>query len=107
LVNAGSVSNPSEIISHFGETVGRRLVVDLGEAPAVVRRIIKHHAIDCDLHDKGVIKGAHSVAALRGLEDHVRQWRALGAPLELLDRHAMIKLTGSARYVGGIVDHRS
>ncbi len=106
-VNAGMWLDPSEVQRLVGPEHGKRILDDLGHAPELVASLIAKHRIDCDAVKKGVLRGAHSRAAMKGLAEHARQWRELGANVEVLDRARFAALSGSAHYVGGIVDHRS
>ena len=107
LVNAGLWIKPSSIVEHFGEFHGNRLIKGLSNTPALVRELIDNHRIDCDAGQAGVVKAAHTGSALADIAETVRQWRDLGAPVELLDASGVAQLTGTARYSGGFVDHRS
>ncbi|MFX8868079.1 FAD-dependent oxidoreductase, partial [Acinetobacter baumannii] len=45
--------------------------------------------------------------ALTRVQQRGREWAALGAPVELLDRAALEALTGTTRYFGGWRDRRA
>ncbi len=107
LVNAGLFFDPSAIVAHYGEQHGPGITKLLGNAPLLVRSLIDKHSIDCDAGNRGIVKAAHSEAALRGLAETVRQWRALGEPVELLSAADVAKRTGTSWYKGGLVDKRS
>jgi glycine/D-amino acid oxidase-like deaminating enzyme len=107
LVNAGLWLNPSKIVEHFGEVSGGNLIRGLDKAPQLVRTLIDRFGIDCDAGDKGIIKAAHTHAAVAECAETVRQWRELGAPLDLLDAREVSHRIGSSRYHGGLIDHRS
>jgi len=107
LVNAGLWLDPEEVVRRAGPTHGERMVAGLDKAPERVFEIVERYDIDCDLVRKGVIKGAHSPAGMRELEEHARQWQARGANVEVVDRARIAELTGIPTLHGGIVDHRS
>lgn len=107
LVNAGLFLNPSEIVKHYGETFGPRFVRGLGSAPATVRELIERHRIDCDPGKRGIIRSAHNEHAIEAIAETVRQWKDLGAHIELLDREATRKSLGTDLYPAALVDHRS
>ncbi|MFO1171728.1 MAG: FAD-binding oxidoreductase [Hyphomicrobiaceae bacterium] len=107
LVNAGLFVDPSVIVEHYGEKHGPGFAKALGNSPLLVRKLIDTHKIDCDAGDRGIIKGAHSNAALKILKETVRQWQGLGEPVELLSSAEVAKKTGSTWYKGGLVDRRS
>jgi glycine/D-amino acid oxidase-like deaminating enzyme len=107
LVNAGLFTDPSVIVQHYGDRHGPAFAKALGNAPLLVRKLIDKHKIDCDAGDRGIVKGAHSNAALKSLAETVRQWQALGEPVELLSAKEVARRTGSSWYKGGLVDRRS
>lgn len=107
LVNAGLFVDPSVIVQHYGEAHGPGFAKLLGNAPSLVRKLIDKHKIDCDAGDRGIVKGAHSHASVKVLAETVRQWQALGEPVELLSAEAVARRTGTTWYKGGLVDHRS
>lgn len=107
LCNAGLFVDPEVIVQHYGESVGPRAVEGLGNAPLLVRKLIETHGIDCDAGKSSIVKGAHNARALGEMTETVRQWRRLGAPVDLLDAADVARLTGTTRYVGGLTDRRS
>jgi glycine/D-amino acid oxidase-like deaminating enzyme len=107
LVNAGLWLDPSAVEDHLGEAYGQRLVKGLSNTPAMVRELIERHEIDCDVSRSGIVKAAHRPAALGKIEETVRQWQSLSAPVELLSSTEISRLTGTAAYPGGLLDHRS
>lgn len=107
LCNAGLYVDPEFIIRYYGERHGPRAVEGLGNAPLLVRSLIEKHGIDCDPGTRGILKGAHSHKALEAMRETVRQWRALGKPVDLIGRDETRKLTGSPWYLGGMIDRRS
>lgn len=107
LVNAGLWVDPSAIIAHYGDVCGLRLVHGLSEAPKLVRDLIDRFGIDCDAGSRGIIKAARSTRHLAAVAETVRQWRELGANVELLDSASTAAMTGTSAYPGALVDHRS
>jgi glycine/D-amino acid oxidase-like deaminating enzyme len=107
LVNAGLWLDPEEVVRRAGAVHGQRIVDGLDVAPMRVYEIVERYGIDCDLVRKGVIKGAHSPAGMRELEEHARQWQARGADVEVVDKARVAEMTGIATLHGGIIDHRS
>src|SRR5215213_5805769 len=97
LVNAGLWLNPSEIIGYFGEVYGDKLIKGLSNTPSLVRELIERHTIDCDVGRPGIVKAAHTNSALSKIDETARQWRSLGAAVELLDADRIAKFTGTRR----------
>ena len=69
--------------------------------------LIERHQIRCEATREGTIHAAHAPSGMRGLEGRFRDWRAMGAPVDLLDRDTVARRTGSAAFHGGLLDHRA
>lgn len=95
--------DPDQIRGQLG-AAGARLVAMAAESADLVFDLIRRHGIDCDAVQAGWIQPSHSEAALARAKDRVRQWAALGRPVEFLDRRAVAELTGVERWVGGWID---
>lgn len=99
--------DPSEMRSAYGDERGRRLTEAVGAAADDVFSLIERHAIDCAPARSGWIQAAHADAALARVQRRGREWRELGAPVELLDRETVRRLTGTDAYLGGWLDRRA
>jgi glycine/D-amino acid oxidase-like deaminating enzyme len=98
--------DPDEMIQRFGAERGARLAEVSGGAADLVFDLVKRHRIECDARQDGWIKAAHAAGALRHVEATAREWARLGAPVEVLDRHAVAERLGTDFYVGGLLDRR-
>jgi glycine/D-amino acid oxidase-like deaminating enzyme len=107
LVNAGLWLEPDEVIKRIGPEFGPRFLDAFTFNTQLVFDLIEKHGIECAFDRKGVVRAAHSPAAMRGLEEHTRQWTARGAPIDVLDQATVRDMLGTERYCGGLVDHRS
>ncbi len=107
LANAGLWLPPEVIQKTLGKAEGERLMAHLDTAPARVFDLIERHAIDCEPVRNGTLHCAHSAAGLRNLEERMRQLRARGAPVTLLDAGETARRTGSLRYHGALHDARA
>ena len=85
LVNAGMWVMPSVITQELGVDRGERLLDLLGNAPAAVFDLIGRHHIECQATRRGTLHCAVGRSGLAQLTERARQWRARGAPVELLD----------------------
>lgn len=97
--------DPRAVLARLGEDRGTALNRFVAESADLVFDLIRRHAIDCDAHQSGWIQPAHSDAALARTDDRVRQWQALGRPVEALSADAVTALTGMPGYKGGWIDH--
>lgn len=107
LVNAGVWMPPSAVRQTMGEVRGSDFLRRFGDGPRMVFDLIERHQMRCEATREGTIHAAHSPAGLRSLEARCRDWRAMGAPVDLLDRQAVTLRTGSAAFHGGLLDHRA
>ncbi|HUL17618.1 MAG TPA: FAD-binding oxidoreductase, partial [Steroidobacteraceae bacterium] len=102
----GVKHDPDKLEELLGPTAGRALIDTVASGPSVVFELIERLKIACDLRRSGWIQPASSEAALAAQVSRVEQWRRRGAAVELLSRTEVQRLTGSARYCGGLIDRR-
>ncbi len=105
-VNPGLKVLPDDIVSRYGDAIGRRVNAMANTACDLVFDLIDAHAIECDAVRPGYVQGAESRRGIAWLESWVRQWSARGAPVELLSRHATVELLGTEAYLGAALDRR-
>lgn len=99
--------DPSEMTAAYGPTVGKALTEAVGHAADGVFDLIARHGIDCSPRRAGWIQAAHATTALRRVQQRGSEWKALGAPVELLDAKALRLLAGTDAYLGGWIDRRA
>jgi glycine/D-amino acid oxidase-like deaminating enzyme len=107
LVNAGLWIRPDEVLQRLGPDHGGRLLTLLGGAPERVFALIDKFGIPCEAQRAGTLHCAVGAAGLREIESRARQWRGLGAPVELLDAEATARKTGSRAFSGSLLDKRA
>lgn len=107
LVNAGMWVMPSALPDELGETLGNRLLSQLGSAPSLVFELIERHGMDCEPQRSGTLHCAPDAAGLRGLHERARQWQALGAPVRVLSQAETAQKTGTDAYLGALLDLRA
>ncbi len=83
---------------------GERLIAMAAGSSDLVFDLIGRHRIDCDAQQVGWIQPSHSDAAFTRAQSSVRQWSALGRPVELLDAASVRALTGVSGWRGGWID---
>ena len=103
----GLKHDPDELERMFGAETGRRMWQIAGAAADTVFELIARHKIACHAERCGWIAAAPHAAALESLRARTEQWQRRGAPVELLDRRRIEALTGTAVYVGGMLDRRA
>ncbi|TLZ48100.1 MAG: FAD-binding oxidoreductase [Gammaproteobacteria bacterium] len=102
----GVKHDPDTLEQMFGPEAGARAVATVAAGPDLVFELIARHGLRCDAVRTGWIQPAASEAALLQLAARVEQWRRRGAAVELLSRQQVLRLTGSGRYCGGLLDRR-
>ena len=105
-INVGLYDAPSIIRRKFGAEQGQRMVDMSGSAGDLVFELIEKHGIDCNAIRPGWIRAAHTPKTLSAHHALAREWQALGAPVETLDRDQIARLTGTDTYLGGLIDYR-
>lgn len=66
--------------------------------------LIRKHAMQCEAVQNGWVQPAHTPGRLRLTERRAREWGLLGAPVEMLDRAGIERVTGSRFWHGGWVN---
>ncbi|WP_243429796.1 NAD(P)/FAD-dependent oxidoreductase [Acetobacter sacchari] len=105
-INPGLKALPSEVERDFGREVGRRLAVAAWNAPDLVFALIDRYSIQCSPARGGTIRAATGQAQLPGLERLTDECRARGGDVAWLNAAEMAALTGTSRYVAGMIDRR-
>ena len=96
--------DPDGIRASLGEPAAELLIRMAAGSADLVFDLIRRHAIACEALQSGWIQPSHSPAALHLAQDRVRQWAALGRPVEPLDAAAVERLTGAKGWLGGWID---
>ncbi len=107
LVNAGLWLEPEKVEAALGRALGQRLNQALAAGPDLVFDLIDRHAIDCEAVRNGTLHCAHAVSAIPGLQERLRQFKAQGAPVELLSAEETKGRTGSSTFHGALLDRRA
>jgi glycine/D-amino acid oxidase-like deaminating enzyme len=98
--------DPSAMAAKYGKERGERLASLVRDSAQTVFDIVRRHGIDCDAEQSGWIQPAHSPGRVKAVaEKRWREWGALGAPVELLNRKQVTELTGSDAWYGGWLNH--
>ena len=95
-----------EILRHFGEDRGGRIIDATGSGPDLVAGLVERLGIACDMRRSGLIFGAHSPAGARTLAARAAYWQGRGAAVEILGPAAAQAAIGSSAYRTALLDHR-
>lgn len=96
--------DPDDVRARLGEPRAARLLEMAAGSADLVFGLIRRHTMPCDALQSGWIQPSHSNAALARARERVRQWQALGRPVELLDAAGVQALTGVKGWRGGWID---
>lgn len=107
LINAGMWVMPNHFIEQLGPHHAEKALDLLGNAPYLVRELIKKHGIECELEERGTLHCAADAAGMAELEERTRQWQMRGAPVTLVDAAGTASRTGSNAYCGSLLDMRA
>jgi len=107
LVNAGMWVMPSALPGALGAEHGTRLLTLLGDGPSLVFELVERFSIDCEPVRNGTLHCAVGAAGLRNVTERAAQWKALGAPVQLLDANDTANKTGTRAYRGALLDLRA
>jgi glycine/D-amino acid oxidase-like deaminating enzyme len=105
-VNPGLKYEPEDIERQFGAGLGARMVALSGNAPNRVFEIIREHQIRSEAEQGGTIRAAFTAKSADFLRRATDRWQSRGAPVELLERDAALRATGTDRYVCAALDRR-
>jgi glycine/D-amino acid oxidase-like deaminating enzyme len=105
-VNPGLKPDPDQVEADFGPDLGARMVALSGNAPNVVFDLIQRYQIACEALQSGTLRTAFHHRTNDDLRRTAEQWMRRGPMVSLLDHGVISGLTGTDRYVGGMLDRR-
>lgn len=105
-VNPGWKILPSGIRAMYGKDRGGRVVRSIGGACDLVFDLISRHAIECAPRRAPYLRGAYGKSGIREVENWVREWGEIGAPVALKNAAETHELMGSTFFHGGMEDAR-
>lgn len=106
LIAAGLKRDPHEVRAILGKERGERLLKFSGDAPHALFELIDRLGIACDLKRHGWIQAAHSTRALPLIKRRVREWRELGADVDMIPRYKVTNRLGTDFYPDAWFDPR-
>ncbi|MDX2205693.1 MAG: FAD-dependent oxidoreductase [Hyphomicrobiaceae bacterium] len=92
--------DPSAMVARHGPA-GERFNAMLRDSAAYLFDIVRTHGIAAEAEQAGWVQPVHSPGRMKIAEKRVKEWGALGAPVELLDRQAVSTMLGSDAWYGG------
>lgn len=107
LINAGMWVMPEDMPGALGPIYGERVLELLGKGPEVVKALIAHHQIACELETAGTLHCAVGAAGLKEIEERAHQWQKRGADVEVLNADEAARRIGTTHYTGALLDRRA
>lgn len=92
--------DPSGMTARHG-AAGERFNAVLRDAAQHLFDTVRKYDIPAEAEQSGWVQPVHSPGRFKIAEKRVKEWSALGAPVELLDREAMARMLGSDAWFGG------
>ena len=105
-VNPGLKLDPDTVERDFGADLGGRMNALSGAAPAFVFDLIERHAIRCESRRNGTLRAAVRAKHAAAIRVSLEQLSRRGAPVELLEGAALMRATGTGRYLAALFDRR-
>ncbi|MDQ0134123.1 glycine/D-amino acid oxidase-like deaminating enzyme [Neorhizobium galegae] len=99
-INPGLKTGPKTVAQLFGERAMRRVQ---GSADAVFE-LVGEERIECEIRRGGTLRAATDRQSLAELQALAKEARDTGIDYRMLSSDAVAAVTGSARYVGGLLD---
>lgn len=90
-----------ELRKVLGAPWAERLIQRQTRANDKVGDMIARYDIDCEWEQNGYVQGALFPSHLKTLENHMKNYNAVGARTRMLDRDEVREITGSSRFYGG------
>lgn len=91
---------PDDLVSRHGAG-GERLTALVRDCAQILFDVVREEGIEAEAEQNGWIQPVHSPGRMKIAERRVRQWAKVGAPVELLDRAQVQRMTGSDAWFGG------
>lgn len=92
--------DPSAMVKRHG-AAGERFNALLCDSASYLFGLARRYDIAAEAEQSGWVQPVHSPGRFKIAEKRVREWSALGAPVELLDRAAVAEMLGSEAWFGG------
>lgn len=92
--------DPSAMVARHGEA-GERFNAVLRDSAQYLFDLVRKYEIPAEAEQAGWVQPVHSPGRFKLAEKRVREWSAIGAPVELLDRGAAAEMLGSDAWFGG------
>ncbi|HEY0440743.1 MAG TPA: FAD-dependent oxidoreductase [Xanthobacteraceae bacterium] len=92
--------DPSAMVQRHGEA-GERFNALLRDSASYLFDIVCKYGIAAEAEQAGWVQPVHSPGRFKLAEKRVREWSAIGARVELLDRAAISEMLGSEAWFGG------
>jgi glycine/D-amino acid oxidase-like deaminating enzyme len=93
-------NDPSGMVARHGE-VGERFNALLRDSASHLFDFVRRYGIPAEAEQSGWVQPVHSSGRIKIAEKRVREWSAIGASVEFLDKAAVGRMLGSDAWHGG------
>lgn len=93
-------NDPSGMVARHGEA-GERFNALLRDSASYLFDFVRRHDIPAEAEQSGWVQPVHSPGRIKIAEKRVREWSAIGARVEFLDKAAVGRMVGSDAWHGG------
>ena len=104
--NPGLKHDPEQIEADFGKDLGRRMIEFAYGTTNFTHDLIRRYQIPCEARQNGTLRTAYNEASAAAIEATARQCIDRGMPVTLLGREKLREMTGTDRYLCGMLDAR-
>jgi len=101
-VNLGLNLGPKDLIAHFGNEVGARVLDTVTSTPDYVFNLISQFNLKCDPVRNGWVQAAANDRQLAEQQALAEEYAAVGARFDVLSADGLRKRTGTESYKGGL-----
>jgi len=95
--------DPDMMISQY-QGAGERLADLVRDSAGMLFDLVRKHGLQAEAEQSGWIQPAHTPGRIKLSEQRFKQWEKRGAPVRMLDRADVERLTGSPIWHGGFMN---
>lgn len=101
-INLGLNLGPADIVKHYGENTGSRLLNTVVNTPDYVFGLIEQYGLNCDPVRAGWVQAAATEKQYQQQQQFAAEYESVGARFDVLSADELQKKTGTVAYKGGL-----
>lgn len=95
--------DPDSIAKVYGDELGEAVLDMVSRTADTVFDLVRRFDIACDPRQTGWIQAAYGDRGAKRITSRYQQWEARGAPVELLEKSSLKRVSGTNRYPMGLL----